>query len=44
MISHQRSSREMNEIPQAANRVVGDVGLGRSAVDRVVGAELSVAR
>ena len=34
----------MYEIPQAANRVVGVLGLGRCAVDRVVGAELSMAR
>ena len=29
-----------NEIPQAANRVVGAVGRGGGATDRVVGAEL----
>ena len=29
-----------NEIPQAANRVVGVLGLGRRAAVRVVGAEL----
>ena len=31
-----------NEIPQAANRVVGILGLGLRAADRVVGAELFV--
>ena len=33
-----------NEIPQAANRVVGGVGRGMRAADRVVGAELFMAR
>src|SRR4051794_15492471 len=33
-----------HEIPQAANRVVGGIGLSRRAADRVVGAELLVSR
>jgi hypothetical protein len=33
-------TEQRNEIPQATNRVVGILGLGRCAADRVVGAEL----